>query len=128
LQEEWHSVTFAKNTYTADDDGDYANLGDAVSAITQSEKIERDGPRLFFWPAGDVRRPRLHGSIRPSFARLGETFFVFGFLLQFDPSVRDLQQHGSMFFRHRHCQTLTFLRESPVRCGVTHRSPPTSVG
>ena len=68
-----------------------------------------------------------NGSIRPLLARLGGTFFALGFLLQCDPSVRDLQQHGAMFFRHRHCQTLTFLRESPVRCGVTHRCPPTPV-
>jgi hypothetical protein len=82
-----------------------------------------DGPRLFL---GDVRRlpARLHGSFRASFARSGETFFAFSFLLQFDPSLRDFQQHRSMFFRHRHCQTPTFLGESPVRCGVTHRCPP----
>ena len=82
-----------------------------------------DGPRLFL---GDVRRlpVRPHGSVRASFARSGETFFAFGFLLQFEPSFRHLPQHGSMFFRHRHCQTLTFLRESPVPCGVTHRCCP----
>jgi hypothetical protein len=91
-------------------------------AVTQSGAMGR----AFFWPPGDAARPpaRLYGSIRLSFARWEETFFAFGFLLQFDPSVRDLQQRCAMFFRHRHCQTLTFLRESPVRCGVTHRCPP----